>query len=97
MSPMDGGERRFVALNNGMIFDTAHAWQTRRAKGKDVKKGALVLVPDVKEGGIYRAPKTRKEALFNRWWFVRIVKKKKTSVMVEGGYEVAIEALRVMR
>jgi hypothetical protein len=97
VSPMDGGERRFVALNNGMIFDTAHAWQTRRAKDKDVKKGALVLVPDVKEGGIYRAPKTRKEALFNRWWFVRIEKKKKTSVMVEGGYEVAIEALRVMR
>ncbi len=56
-----------------------------------------MLVPDVKEGGIYRAPKTRKEALFNRWWFVRIEKKKKTSVMVEGGYEVAIEALRVMR
>jgi hypothetical protein len=95
VSPFEGGEGRFVNLANGKIFDTSHAWQTRIAKQKEIKKGVHVLVPDIKDGGLYRAPKTRKEALFSRWWWVKVVKKKGKSVIVDGDYEVAIDALRV--
>ncbi|MBW2264322.1 MAG: hypothetical protein JRG91_20335 [Deltaproteobacteria bacterium] len=97
MSPFEGGEGRFLSLNNGKILDTAHAWQTKVATKKDIKVGAQVLVPDIKDGSIYRAPKTRKEALFSRWWFVKIEKKQKKSVIVEGGYEVNLDALRVVK
>lgn len=96
--PFEGGEGRFLALHNGKIFDTSHAWQTRIANVKDIAKGVHVLVPDIRDGGRYRAPKTRKEALFTRWWWVKIEKKKgKKAVIVEGDYEVATNALRVTR
>jgi hypothetical protein len=94
--PFEGGEGRFLALHNGSIFDTAHAWQTRIATAKDVKPGVHVLVPDVKDGKVYRAPKTRQEALFNRWWWVKVEKVKGKQVFVEGGYETTIDALRVV-
>jgi hypothetical protein len=97
ISPFDGGEGRFMSVYNGVTIDTAHAWQTRIAKKKDVKVGAHVLVPDIKDGGIYRAPKTRKEALFSRWWFVKVTKKQKNTVIVEGDYEVSMDALRVIQ
>jgi hypothetical protein len=93
----DGGEGRFMSLHDGKIFDTAHAWQTRIATKKDVQPGVHVLVPDVKDGKVYRAPKTRQEALFNRWWWVKVEKVKGKQVFVEGGYETTIDALRVAK
>jgi hypothetical protein len=96
-SPFDGGTGKFMSVYNGVIIDTAHAWQTKIAKKKDVKVGVHVLVPDIKDGGVYRAPKTRHEALFNRWWFAKVEKKKKTTVMVSGGYEVNMDALRTIQ
>ena len=95
--PFEGGEGRFLALNNGKIFDTSHAWQTRIANAKDIAKDVHVLVPDIKDGGVYRAPKTRKEALFSRWWWVKVVKKKGKKVIVEGDYQVNADALRVAK
>jgi hypothetical protein len=94
--PFEGGEGRFLALHNGKIFDTTHAWQTRIATAKDIVKDAHVLVPDIRDGSSYRAPKTRKEALFSRWWWVKVVKKKGKKVIVEGDYEVRADALRVV-
>ena len=48
------------------------------------------------DGSTYRAPRTRKESLFSRWWWVKVVEKKgKQKVIVEGNYEVAVDALRV--
>ncbi|MBW2277023.1 MAG: hypothetical protein JRF63_05990 [Deltaproteobacteria bacterium] len=96
--PFEGGEGRFMALHNGKIFDTSHAWQTRIANAKDIAKGVHVLVPDIRDGSKYRAPKTRKEALFSRWWWVKIEKKKgKQTVVVDGDYLVATDALRVAK
>jgi len=95
--PFEGGEGRFLSLQNGKIFDTSHAWQTRIATAKDVVPGAHVLVPDIKDGKVYRAPKTRQEALFNRWWWVKVEKVKGTKVIVDGGYETTIDAVRVVR
>jgi len=97
VSPFDGGTGKFMSVYNGVIMDTAHAWQTKIAKKKDIKVGGHVLVPDIKDGGIYRAPKTRQEALFNRWWFAKVDAKKKDTVMVSGGYEVSMDALRVIK
>ncbi len=97
VSPFEGGEGRFVSITNGKIWDTAHAWQTKIASKKDLKEGVHVLVPDIKDGGVYRAPKTRQEALFGGWWFAKVEKVQKTTVMVSGGYEVAMDALRVVK
>lgn len=96
VGPMDGGEGRFINLNKGVIFDTAHAWKTKIADKKDIKVGGHVIVPEFKDGGIYAPPKTRKDALFNRWWIVKVEKKQKKTVIVDGDYEVAIDALRVI-
>jgi len=96
VAPFDGGEGRFLDLSNGKIFDTAHAWKTRIAKPKQIQKGVHVLVPDIKDRAVYRAPQTREEALFNRWWFVKVEKKKKGTVVVEGSYEVDMDALRIV-
>jgi hypothetical protein len=95
--PFEGGEGRFVEIYNGRIVDTAHAWRTVKAGKKKVKKGKHVLVPDLKEGNAYRAPETRKEALFTRWWFAKVLKKKGKVAIVEGDYEVAIDALRSVK
>jgi hypothetical protein len=95
--PFEGGEGRFVALHDGRIFDTSHAWKTRIAAPKEIEKGRHVLVPDMRDGSTYRAPRTRKEALFSRWWWVKVVEKKgKKTVVVEGDYEVELKALRVL-
>lgn len=95
--PFEGGEGRFVNITNGQIWDTSHAWQTKIAAKKDLKEGVHVLVPNVKDGSVYRAPQTRKEALFGGWWFAKVEKVQKTTVMVSGGYEVAMDALRVVK
>jgi hypothetical protein len=97
MSPFEGGEGRFVSLYDGKIFDTSHAWQTRIATTADIKVGVHVMVPDVKDGKIYVAPKTRQDTLFNRWWLVKVEKVQKDTVIVAGGYEVAFSALRVIK
>jgi len=96
LTPMEGGEGRFVSLNNGLVHDTAHAWKSKIAKPKDVKVGTHVLIPDFKQGTVYSAPVTRKDALFSRWWIVKVEKKNKDTVMVEGGYEVAMDACRIL-
>ena len=54
------------------------------------------MLPDIKDGTVYRAPATRQEALFNRWWIVKVTEVKKDTVIVNGGYEVAKNALRVI-
>lgn len=98
--PLEGGEGRFVATNSGKVVLTAHAWQTRKATRADLKKGKLVVAPHVKEGKIYRAPKTRAEALGNRWWAVKIADTKKLGtgiVGLEGGYEVKTDGLRIIK
>lgn len=98
-APMAGGEGRFVLTDSGAILLTAHAWQTRMATRADLKKGQLVIAPNIKQGKTYRAPKTRAEALSTRWWAVKILDTKNLgsgTVTVEGPYEVATDALRIV-
>jgi len=98
--PLKGGEGSFVLTNSGHILQTANAWQTRIAKPGELKKGKLVIAPHIKDGATYRAPKTRAEALASRWWAVKISDTKnlaKGTVGVEGGYQVATKALRVVK
>ncbi len=94
--PFEGGEGRFLQLPGGKILLTAHAWQTRRATKADWKKGQRVIVPEIKEGGKYRAPKTRAEALTVRWWSVPIESVKGDMLEVKGGYQVVAAATRVI-
>ncbi len=99
-APMSGGEGRFVLTTKGNILLTQHAWQTRKATKADLKKGQMVFVPDIKTDQTYRAPQTRLEALTRRWWAVKIDSTKdiaKGTVGVEGGYVVAVDALRVIQ
>jgi len=99
-APMEGGEGRFVLTNTGKLLLTAHAWQTRMAKRGELKKGQLVIAPNLKDGSKYRAPKTRVEALASRWWAVKIEDTgnlAKGSVKVAGGYEIAADALRIVK
>jgi len=95
--PFDGGEGRFLQLPGGKIVLTAHAWQTRRATKADWKKGQRVVIPDYKDGKKYRAPKTRVEAVSRRWWSVLIEEVSGDTLKVEGGYEVAADATRVIK
>lgn len=99
-TPLEGGEGLFVLTNNGKLLRTAYAWQSRIAKRADLKKGQLVIAPDLKDGKRYRAPKTRAEALAARWWAVKIDDTKglaKGTVVVQGGYEISTDALRVVK
>ncbi|MBW2526883.1 MAG: hypothetical protein JRI23_22050 [Deltaproteobacteria bacterium] len=99
-APFEGGEGRFVALNSGAIILTSHAWQTRKATPADLKKGQLVVLPHLKDGKVYRVPKTRSEALATRWWAVKIdgtENLSKGTVTVEGSYEASVDALRIVK
>ena len=95
--PFDGGEGRFIQTVSGKIMLTAHAWQTRQTAKADWKKGQRVIIPDLKDGNRYRAPKTRMEAISTRWWSVKIGQVKGDTFVVEGGYEVAADATRVIK
>lgn len=98
--PLEGGEGRFIQTDNGKLTLTSNAWQTRKATRAEIKKGQLVVLCHVKTGSTYRAPKTRAEALLNRWWAVKIESTKnlaKGTVGLEGGYEAAVDGLRVIK
>ncbi|MBW2453927.1 MAG: hypothetical protein JRI68_05435 [Deltaproteobacteria bacterium] len=101
-APLEGGEGVFIETTTGKQGRYSHAWQTRIATKADLKKGQVVIAPELKAPGqqkTYRAPKTRIEALKTRWWAVNI---DDVSGLAKGtiggrGYTFEVGALRVVK
>ncbi len=101
-APLEGGEGVFMETKSGKLARFSHVWQTRVASKGDLKKGQVVLAPDLKKQGAaktYRAPKTRIEALNTRWWAVVLddVSGASKGTVKGGAYTFAIGALRVVK
>jgi hypothetical protein len=93
------GEATFLTLRQGKDLTTRHAFRTRPAHDEDLAVGALAVMLHRKEGQIYRAPSTRKEAQSHTWWLARIVSVASVDqgfVVVSGGYKIAPNAVRVV-
>ncbi len=101
-APLDGGEGAFIELTTGKLDRFSHVWQTRIATKADLKKGQVVIAPELKAAGkskTYRAPKTRVEALKTRWWAVKLddVRGLGKGIVSGRGYSFEVGALRVAK
>ncbi len=94
------GEAQFVLTSGGKLVFTKYFLKTRVAGPQDLRVGTEVIgFNRTGDNSIYRAPKSKEEALGNtRWFLTRIVDVSdiaKGYVIVSGGDKVANTALRV--
>jgi hypothetical protein len=97
-SPATKNEGEFVNLRNGKVSWTAHAWRTRPATQADLKVGQRVFMLHRSENKAYQKPRDRLDSFKHAWWTSRIADTSsayKGVVTVAGGYQVAVDALRV--
>lgn len=94
------GEGRFLVTSTGAETWTRHAWRSRAAEAKELKKGMAVIVFDATgDAGVYRAPTSRVEAVTGAWFIGKITDTAeafKGVVTVAGDYRASVEGLRVL-
>lgn len=93
------GEADFLQLGDGKSVRTKYFWKTHRAAPAEIQVGALVIALDRAENNVYRAPRTRQEALESAWFLARIVNVDSVAqgyVLVSGGYRVSTDGLRAV-
>lgn len=100
-SPQTKNEGHFLNLNNGKQGWTQHAWATRPATQADLKVGnRIFMFHGNAKDKIYHGPRSRQEALSKRWWSAVITDDStafKGIVTVAGGYQIALDGIRVPR
>ncbi len=94
------GEGHFILTTTGKQRWTANAWRTRIAKPKDLTLGTRVFMFQDNKDKVYKAPKTRTQALSDRWWTALITDDSmaafKGQVQVSDEYLVDAKAIRVI-
>jgi len=100
-APLNGGEGDFIETTSGKQGRFSHVWQTRIARKEDLKKGTVIIAPELKVQGAaktYRKPNTRVEALTTRWWAVNLddVSGLSKGTVAGRGYTFQIDGLRVV-
>lgn len=98
--PSSSGEATFMMLGDGAEKTSRFAYRSHRARPEEIVIGTLVAVLDATgDDSAYRAPATRQEATTYNWFVARIVSIDSISqghVMVSGGYQVGVNALRII-
>lgn len=90
----------FLDVRTGEALWSGHAWRTRPAGERDVRVGDFVAMAHIGDRGLYRAPKSREEAMGRRWWIAKVVDTSemfKGVIGVAGGHKVSVDAARVIR
>ena len=90
----------FLDVRTGEALWSGHAWRTRPAGERDVRVGDFVAMVHIGDRGLYRAPKSREEAMGRRWWIAKVVDTSemfKGVIGVAGGYKVSLDAARVIQ
>jgi hypothetical protein len=93
------GEAEFMKVHDGKQMWTKYFWSTRIAEPQDLKLGTKVIMIDVAEGDVYRAPRNKHEARNTNWYIARITDLSdlyKGYFMVSGGYKISVNAARVI-
>ncbi|MGN6110384.1 MAG: hypothetical protein ACTHU0_35095 [Kofleriaceae bacterium] len=98
--PNSAGEATYMILGDGSTKTSRVAYRSHRATTPEIMVGALVVMLDATDSAnIYRVPASREEAMTLPWFVARIVSidpAPQGHVIVSGGYNVALDALRIV-
>lgn len=92
------GEGEFMSVQSGGEVWTRWAWRTRPATERDLRKGTRVFMLHAAHQNVTRPPADRYENHHTSWWTATIKDAStayKGTVMVSGGFQVQVAALRV--
>jgi hypothetical protein len=96
-----GNEGQFLLIPSGKIVWSKYAWKTRPANKDEIKIGIQAFMLDDQHDGVYHAPESLENAFAGAEWFAAKVVDTGTLykgvVGVAGGYNVAIDAIRVRK
>jgi hypothetical protein len=98
-TPQTKNEAEFITVRDGEEIWTKFYYKTRIADKNEIKRGLEVIICEVNEDDIYRAPQDKDEAFQNNWFMAKITDISdvfKGYVTVSGGYKVKVDNLRVV-
>ncbi|MCB9666535.1 MAG: hypothetical protein H6715_00210 [Myxococcales bacterium] len=89
---------QYMLTHDGSIVTPRHVYRTRKASTSDVIKDATIFMPLQQKHGIFVAPDSREQALGGGWWTARVamLDTVKGLVKTHNGYQVALDAIRVV-
>jgi hypothetical protein len=92
-------EAEFLTVRDGEEVWTKLYYKTRIADKSELKRGLEVILCEIGDGEVYRAPANKDEALQSGWFMSKITDVSdmfKGYVSVAGGYKIKLDNIRVV-